>query len=320
MNRRYVQGWSTSRGIAWPSLHAQAGKSLPRGRRTLSAFLTGCFLLALGFCCAPAGVAAGVVNRFSDPISLIMSRIGLIRDEPASSEPTKPNLLPISLGPSPRHLRKGLFTPARPRDPAASLPRRSVCVRLCDGYFFPIDALPRARDAGEEAAECSGLCPDAPTQLFVEPAGSDRIEDAVAGDGARYTALPVAFRNRTSFDKTCACHRRPGESFRLLDDITLRKGDSIMTPSGFEVFRGAGRSPHTQGDFISLARAAMPADKRAVLAAIERATLPGLRQSAEAPSPRKPEIAFVAPSPNRATSAPLANSIRFVEPMMSANN
>jgi hypothetical protein len=159
--------------------------------------------------------------------------------------------------------------------------------------------------------------------LFVEPAGSDRIEDAVSPDGARYTALPVAFRNRATVDNTCTCHRHPGEAFSLLNDATLRKGDSIMTSKGIVVFRGAGRMPYAQSDFTTLANASMPRDKREILAAIERAALPNLHRASVAllpPLPRKAEIAFAAPLPDRSKATSANNSIHFVEAPVSASN
>lgn len=121
--------------------------------------------------------------------------------------------------------------------------------------------------------------------------------------------------------RSCACHRRLGQAFPLLNDFTLRKADSIMTPSGIVVFRGVGHSPYAQDDFATLANASISRDRRAVLAVIERAALPNIRQSSEAPSPpRNCEIAFAAPSPNRSTAAPPEKSIRFVGPMIAANN
>ena len=106
-----------------------------------------------------------------------------------------------------------------------------------------------------------------------------------------------------------------------MNDATLRKGDSIMTPQGILVFRGAGRMPYAQTDFTTLANAAMPRDKREILAAIERAALPNIRQaSAISAPPRKSEIAFAAPLPDSSKAASLNKSIHFVEPMISVSN
>ena len=151
---------------------------------------------------------------------------------------------------------------------------RSVCVRLCDGFFFPVAPVSGRTDlAGHEAA-CESNCPDAPTALYIEPSGSDKIEDAVSTSGVPYTALPVALRSRTTLDNTCACHRAASRryNYALLRDFTLRKGDAVMTPAGFMVFQGQKRLPFVRKDFVALSQAPMASDNRATLLAMERAS------------------------------------------------
>jgi hypothetical protein len=332
---RSVQGLPKATDISWLSSEGGA-KEGKRPRRTLAAFLTGAGLLVMGFSSLQAGIAAGIVNSSSSPFALILGH-GQNRNAAPDEGYSNANIVWSSLNPTPARQRDSRVAAAGPAQGPVSLPRRSVCVRLCDGYFFPVGPLSRQSDLRNQEAACSGLCPDAPTQLFVEPAGSDKIEDAVSLSGARYLSLPVAFRNRATADNTCACHRRPGEAFPLRDDFTLRKGDSIMTTKGIMVFRGARRLPYVQNDFATLANASMSRDKRAVLAAIERATLPSLRQSNEAflplskaaflpPNkaaflpPSKAKFAFATPSSERSTPEAINKSIRFVEPKLSASD
>ena len=170
---------------------------------------------------------------------------------------------------------------------------RAVCVRLCDGFFFPSGA----SSGGDEA--CAAQCPDAPTARYTEPAGSDRIEDAVSTHGELYTALPVASRYRTKLDGACTCHRSPARGFSesLLNDPTLRKGDVVMTPNGFVVFQGAKTKTRsiTSSDFVALSQArSVPKDLRATLVDMERAG-PSQRQVGAYSSPsasRRPSRAL----------------------------
>jgi Protein of unknown function (DUF2865) len=155
---------------------------------------------------------------------------------------------------------------------------RPVCVRLCDGAFFPVASVSRG---SENEATCGGLCPDAPTALYFEPTGSDKIEDAVSANGVSYLALPVALRYRTTFDATCTCHRSQARQFPIMRDSTLRKGDYIMTPNGFVVFQGSSHLPHTRNDFTALVVARLPQDQRAALSAMERASAPTPRGSTD---------------------------------------
>ena len=156
------------------------------------------------------------------------------------------------------------------------LGRRTMCVRLCDGYFFPIGPASDNSDVAGHESLCSNLCPGAPTRVYIAPAGSDNIEDAISTrDGKRYSALPVAFRHAGTADNTCTC-RRPGQTHARLvspyKDFTLRRGDSIMTTNGFKVFRGANAYPYKPRDFSDLSRAAdVPKAKRGQLRLLERA-------------------------------------------------
>jgi hypothetical protein len=144
----------------------------------------------------------------------------------------------------------------------------AVCVRLCDGFFFPS----ATSSGGDEA--CAAQCPDAPTVRYTEPAGSDRIEDAVSTRGALYSALPVANRYQIKLDNTCSCHRSPirGYSDLLLNDPTLQKGDVVTTARGFVVFQGAKTGSIASSDFVALSQArSLPKDLRAILVDMERA-------------------------------------------------
>src|SRR5206468_11060446 len=109
--------------------------------------------------------------------------------------------------------------------------------------------------SGGEAA-CAEQCPDAPTALCTMP--TDQIEDAVSSTGQKYTALPVAKRYQTSFESTCTCHRDTVAAHAkelLLHDDTLRRGDVVMTASGFQVYQGDGYGANKPSDFVALAKA-----------------------------------------------------------------
>ena len=126
--------------------------------------------------------------------------------------------------------------------------RIAICVRLCDGLYFPSVVT----SGGDEA--CASQCPDAPTAFYSMPAGSDKIDDAVSLTGAPYSALPVANRHQTSFDNTCTCHRSSVTSYiaDLLHDRTLRDGDLVMTAKGFRVFKGDKSGVVQPSNFVAL--------------------------------------------------------------------
>ena len=169
---------------------------------------------------------------------------------------------------------------ARDRISVVKASRRSgsagepICVRLCDGYFFPV---PVAADATAQAASCNTLCPDAPTDVYYR-SSLDKVDDAVNAKGQPYTALPVSLRYRTTSDNTCSCHR-DAVAYAPLQDTSLRRGDAVMTPAGFVVFEGVEGAPHGAGDFAALAKAPIETSQRVALLEMERASLPPARPS-----------------------------------------
>ena len=203
--------------------------------------------------------------------------------------------LPPLGGGAPRARKDRPSTPlaaAGPVSTGSPLGRRSVCVRLCDGFHFPLGGARGEADLAGQAGMCGQLCPGAPTRLFVIPEGSERIEDALARDGKKYAALPVAFRHLATRDNTCSC-RKAGEetsaTMRLLDDLTLRRGDGVMTEAGLRVFRGATRWPLRKQDFARVNNIDLPKQNLSALAAIDRAGRrppPTSRQTPVAATPR----------------------------------
>ena len=203
---------------------------------------------------------------------------------------------------------------------ASGLPRRSMCVRLCDGYFFPVAPINSDGDLGAHESLCSGVCPGAPTRLFVMPSGSERMEDATSRDGKRYSALPVAFRHTGTSDNTCTC--RPNniahsKLVSVLKDFTLRHGDMVMTGKGLRVFRGSSHWPYGQSDFMSLAESGINTRNRAALSAIEQVTRRGAARVTENAN-AKPEVTASARMIEPADGAAVASlrQVRRVGPAL----
>ena len=87
----------------------------------------------------------------------------------------------------------------------------AVCVRTCDGGFFPVSYAAGRQNPEDLAALCTALCPNAAVSVY-SYAGAADIESAVSLDGQPYRALPTAFRYRTTFDPSCSC-KAPNQSW-----------------------------------------------------------------------------------------------------------
>jgi hypothetical protein len=80
---------------------------------------------------------------------------------------------------------------------------RSVCVRTCDGFFFPISYSTYAGRLSEDASMCQANCA-APAELYVYRTGGD-IAQAISLNGTAYADLPNAFKYREKYVKGCSC-------------------------------------------------------------------------------------------------------------------
>ena len=109
----------------------------------------------------------------------------------------------------------------------------AVCVRTCDGSFFPVSYSGAGSRADSLEEVCRALCPNADMALYSYPFGGT-IEEAVSASGDPYANLPNAGKFEQTNDPTCSC-RRKGESWaEALADAEARYGhekhDIIVTP------------------------------------------------------------------------------------------
>ena len=86
---------------------------------------------------------------------------------------------------------------------------RTVCVRLCDGYYFPIGHGVSRSSFYDDANACQAQCPASEARLFHMPASHSRIEAAVDHSGLQYSSLENAFLYRKRHVKNCTCQPKP---------------------------------------------------------------------------------------------------------------
>jgi hypothetical protein len=161
--------------------------------------------------------------------------------------------------------------PAARAVPAPGPAPRPVCVRLCDGYFFPVPASAGLTAEADAEAVCRALCPSAGVALYFLPSHSDRIEDAADARGEPYSALPAAFRYRSAAAPACGCRRAGEPGLAYWRDPTLKSGDAVMTADGVVVFRGGGGAPYGAEAFTPVEDAPLGATRRSELGALEPA-------------------------------------------------
>lgn len=87
---------------------------------------------------------------------------------------------------------------------------QTVCVRTCDGGFFPVSTNTSPASFERDAQVCSMMCPGVQTELFYHGVGTQEMSEMVsASGGTPYRQEPYAFQFRSSArkqDKSCSCN------------------------------------------------------------------------------------------------------------------
>jgi hypothetical protein len=82
---------------------------------------------------------------------------------------------------------------------------RTVCVRLCDGYYFPVSFSTLPNHFQRDAEICQSRCA-APVELYYHQNPGAGMEQAVSVKGqSNYTQLKTAFKYRKEFVQGCSC-------------------------------------------------------------------------------------------------------------------
>ncbi len=110
---------------------------------------------------------------------------------------------------------------------------RTICVRTCDGYYYPISFATTSDRFRDDEQTCQRMCPAAEVSLYTYHNPGEEVAQAVSLNGRLYTELPTAFSYRKAFNAACSC-RRPGESWAAAlkvngPDDTVAPGDVVVT-------------------------------------------------------------------------------------------
>jgi hypothetical protein len=105
---------------------------------------------------------------------------------------------------------------------SASGPGRTLCVRTCDGYYFPVENRASSSRVKVDAAVCQAMYgKDGLATLYVQR--GDDVADARSVDGKqRYGDQPFAFLYRDTFD--AACHAELKDGLAALRSRTIAAG------------------------------------------------------------------------------------------------
>jgi Protein of unknown function (DUF2865) len=109
----------------------------------------------------------------------------------------------------------------------------AVCVRTCDGSFFPVSYSGAGSRADSLEDVCRALCPNADMALYSFPFGGT-VDEAASPTGEPYANLPNAGKFQKAYDPSCSCRRKGQTWAEALADAEARYGhekhDILVTP------------------------------------------------------------------------------------------
>jgi hypothetical protein len=121
-----------------------------------------------------------------------------------------------------------------PRGPATqfgNLPfatYRTLCVRLCDGYYFPVSFSTLPNHFQRDAEQCQSHCA-APAELYYHQNPGGAVEQMVSASSQQpYTTLKSAWRYRKEFVQGCSCKAAEYQPQQLNE----KKAEAPATPTG----------------------------------------------------------------------------------------
>ncbi len=136
-----------------------------------------------------------------------------------------------------------------------------LCVRTCDGGYFPMSFSTSTASMQDLQALCSAQCPNTEVEVFTRVPNAD-ITTAVSADGTPYRDLPNALLYTKSYDPSCAC-KPPNESWvealgnaeQVLDQmggakasdttVTVEQSKAMSQPLPAKPGKGGAAKPET---------------------------------------------------------------------------
>lgn len=92
---------------------------------------------------------------------------------------------------------------------------RTLCVRICDGYHFPLSRSSRPSDFARDEANCQTSCPGTETHIYYTRPDGEADTMVSATSGRAYTELPAAWlykRIGVPTPEGCTCTARKSGS------------------------------------------------------------------------------------------------------------
>lgn len=138
---------------------------------------------------------------------------------------------------------------------------RTLCVRTCDGYYWPMSFFTTRSGIARDASQCQSSC-QVPAKLFYHRNPGADVQHMVDLQGVPYSSMENAYRYREEYVKDCRCKPEPWSD--TAKEIYEQRAEQDENPervktlanatntdgTDFQISNGAGYSaPATRGNY-----------------------------------------------------------------------
>ena len=107
---------------------------------------------------------------------------------------------------------------------------RTLCVRACDGYYFPISFSTTRDQFAYDQATCEALCPGTPVDLYYHDNPASTSQNMISLSGVPYEDHPAAFVYRAKYDKSCSCGAYRPPLSTIVGQLRLSDASEALSP------------------------------------------------------------------------------------------
>lgn len=170
--------------------------------------------MRFGFQFAAIAIAAALLVATTEQAnaqSFLQKLFGFNQPDQQRAKPQRRAIPPRALPPG--YNRNGVYqgrvTPrGQSRSSKVSGRYRTMCVRMCDGYYFPISSSASRRRFRHDARACRAQCGES-AKLFYQPRSAGSVDGMVDLSGRTYSRLDIAYRYRERLVDGCSCRPDP---------------------------------------------------------------------------------------------------------------
>jgi uncharacterized protein DUF2865 len=170
----------------------------------------------------------------------------------------------------------------------------TLCVRTCDGFYFPISYSTVPSRFADDEKSCQRLCPAAEVALYSHRNPGGDMAQAVSISGRAYSDLPAAFAYRKHYNPSCSCKSAGqtwAQALKQLDDQTVERGDIVVTEERAKQLS----QPQTDAQGKPLKPATRSTAPVAPVSAATPVAAPAVTDSASGDDPAKRQVRTIGP-------------------------